>query len=72
MSICQNFEGALMKALRSLEQHVDSLLSYDYSKLSEEELIEKLKRSGRQKNLQDCRSISPWDRHGNYPRDYKD
>ena len=43
MSICQNFEGALMKALRSLEQHVDSLLSYDYSKLSEEELIEKLK-----------------------------
>jgi carbamoyl-phosphate synthase large subunit len=25
MSICTNFEGALMKALRSLEQHVDSL-----------------------------------------------
>lgn len=43
MSICQNFEGALMKALRSLEQHVDSLLSYDYSQISSGELIEKLK-----------------------------
>ena len=30
MSICDNFEGALMKAIRSLEQHVDSLMSYDY------------------------------------------
>ena len=29
MSICDNFEGALMKAIRSLEQHVDCLLSYD-------------------------------------------
>ena len=38
MSICTNFEGALMKAIRSLEQHVDSLLSYDFSKLTEEEL----------------------------------
>ena len=28
MSICNNFEGALMKAIRSLEQHVDSLMSY--------------------------------------------
>ena len=25
MSICNNFEGALMKAIRSLEQHVDAL-----------------------------------------------
>ena len=33
MSICTNFEGALMKALRSLEQHVDSLLSYDFTNL---------------------------------------
>ncbi len=38
MSICDNFEGALMKAIRSLEQHVDSLLSYDFSALSESEL----------------------------------
>ena len=30
MSICNNFEGALMKAIRSLEQHVDSLMSYDF------------------------------------------
>ena len=43
MSICNSFEGALMKALRSLEQHVDSLLSYDFSNLSEEELSERLK-----------------------------
>ncbi len=42
MSICDNFEGALMKAIRSLEQHVDSLMSYDYSHLSEEELFEEL------------------------------
>ena len=42
MSICNNFEGALMKAIRSLEQHVDSLMSYDFRKLTEEELIEQL------------------------------
>ena len=38
MSICDNFEGALMKAIRSLEQHVDSLMSYDFTGLSDEEL----------------------------------
>ena len=38
MSICYNFEGALMKAIRSLEQHVDSLMSYDFTGLSDEEL----------------------------------
>ncbi|MCM1191628.1 MAG: carbamoyl-phosphate synthase large subunit [Butyrivibrio sp.] len=43
MSICDNFEGALMKAVRSLEQHVDCLLSYDFSALSREELTEQLK-----------------------------
>ena len=42
MSICNNFEGALMKAIRSLEQHVDSLMSYDFTGLSEEELLEQL------------------------------
>ena len=42
MSICNNFEGALMKAIRSLEQHVDSLRSYDFSHLSKDELIEEL------------------------------
>ena len=42
MSICTNFEGALMKAIRSLEQHVDSLMSYDFSALSDEELEEQL------------------------------
>ncbi|MCI9489567.1 MAG: carbamoyl-phosphate synthase large subunit [Dorea sp.] len=44
MSICDNFEGALMKAIRSLEQHVDSLLSYDFSRLTREDLLEELKR----------------------------
>lgn len=42
MSICSSFEGALMKAIRSLEQHVDCLLSYDFSSLSKEELIDRL------------------------------
>ena len=44
MSICDSFEGALMKAIRSLEQHVDSLLGYDFSALSREELEERLKK----------------------------
>ncbi len=43
MSICDSFEGALMKAIRSLEQHVDCLLSYDFSGLSVEELEKRLK-----------------------------
>ena len=43
MSICTNFEGALMKALRSLEQHVDCLRSYDFTALTREELIDRLK-----------------------------
>ncbi len=42
MSICTNFEGALMKAIRSLEQHVDCLRSYDFSALSLSELEERL------------------------------
>ncbi len=42
MSICDNFEGALMKAIRSLEQHVDCLQSYDFSELSNEELLKQL------------------------------
>ena len=42
MSICDNFEGALMKAIRSLEQHVDCLRSYDFTGLSDEELDEQL------------------------------
>ena len=44
MSICTNFEGALMKAIRSLEQHVDCLLSYDFTGLTEEELRRELYR----------------------------
>ncbi len=44
MSICNNFEGTLMKAIRSLEQHVDCLLSYDFSALSVDELKERLKK----------------------------
>ena len=44
MSICTNFEGALMKAVRSLEQHVDCLMNEDYSGYSDEEIIEMLSR----------------------------
>ena len=42
MSIANNFEGGLMKAIRSLEQHVDSLLSYDFSGLDEDALRRQL------------------------------
>ncbi len=42
MSICPNFEGALMKAIRSLEQHVESLMDYDFASLTDEELINQL------------------------------
>ena len=42
MSICDNFEGAMMKAIRSLEQHVDSLLSYDFSHLDDAQLKKQL------------------------------
>jgi len=42
MSICPNFEGALMKALRSLEQNINSLDYGGYEKLTDEELEEQL------------------------------
>jgi carbamoyl-phosphate synthase large subunit len=42
MSICNNFEGALMKAIRSLEQHVDSLLCEEYAALSNDKIEEML------------------------------
>ena len=42
MSFCHYFEGALMKAIRSLEQHVDSLMSYDFTQLTDEELLAEL------------------------------
>ena len=42
MSICTNFEGAVMKAIRSLEQHVDCLRSYDFTALTKEELLKRL------------------------------
>jgi len=42
MSICNNFEGALMKAIRSLEQHVECLMDYDFSGLSDDELEDML------------------------------
>ncbi|MBO7515401.1 MAG: carbamoyl-phosphate synthase large subunit, partial [Lachnospiraceae bacterium] len=38
MAISSCFEGALMKAMRSLEQHVDALLSYDYSAVDDNAL----------------------------------
>ena len=44
MSICTNFEGALMKAIRSLEQHVDSLFYENYGELKTEEIEEMLHR----------------------------
>ena len=42
MSICNNFEGALMKAIRSLEQHVECLMDYNFSELSDDQLEDQL------------------------------
>ena len=42
MSICNNFEGALMKAIRSLEQHIDSLATGEFTDYSVEDLLEQL------------------------------
>ena len=42
MSICTNFEGALMKALRSLEQHIDSLATGEFTDFTKDELLEQL------------------------------
>ena len=42
MSICTSFEGALMKAIRSLEQHVDSLVVDYYEGMADEEIKEHL------------------------------
>ncbi len=42
MSICTNFEGALMKAIRSLEQHVYSLFTQEYRALSYDMLVDRL------------------------------
>lgn len=42
MSICTNFEGALMKAIRSLEQHVDSLDTGEFTSYTKEEILEHL------------------------------
>ena len=42
MSICNNFEGALMKAIRSLEQHLDSLATGEFTDYTVEDLLEQL------------------------------
>lgn len=42
MSICNNFEGAMMKALRSLEQHIDSLDTGEFTDYSKEQILEHL------------------------------
>ncbi len=43
MSICTNFEGALMKAIRSLEQHLDSMITGEYDNMSTDEVHDQLK-----------------------------
>lgn len=75
MSICDNFEGALMKAIRSMEQHVDSLTSYDFSDRTDEELeaelalvddrriwriAEALRRGFRQSTIHRITKIDKW------------
>lgn len=45
MSIAPNFEGALMKAIRSLEQNIYSMRSGDFTGDSDEDIVEKLHRT---------------------------
>ncbi|MBO5484472.1 MAG: carbamoyl-phosphate synthase large subunit [Lachnospiraceae bacterium] len=42
MSICTNFEGGLMKAIRSLAQHLDCLETGDYDGMSDEDVLDRL------------------------------
>lgn len=42
MSICTSFEGGLMKAIRSLAQHVDCLETGEYEGMSDEDVMEQL------------------------------
>ena len=42
MAISTNFESALMKALRSLEQNINSLRTGNYAEMTKEEVIEEL------------------------------
>ncbi|MBO6215933.1 MAG: carbamoyl-phosphate synthase large subunit, partial [Lachnospiraceae bacterium] len=42
MSICNSFEGALMKAIRSLEQHVDSLISVNFRDHTDDALCQEM------------------------------
>lgn len=44
MSIGTNFEGALMKAIRSLEQHVDSLIVNYYEGFTDEDIKDELQK----------------------------
>ena len=44
MSICTNFEGALMKAIRSLEQHVDSLIVNYYEGFTDEDIKDEIQK----------------------------
>ena len=46
-----------MKAIRSLEQHVDSLMSYDFSHLTGEELLERLEDCRRSEYLEIAEAI---------------
>ena len=59
MSICTNFEGALMKAIRSLEQHVDCLMSYDFTGLSYTGLVKRAGDRRRYAYLENCRGSAP-------------
>ncbi len=43
LSICNNFEGALMKRFALLEQNVDSFMDFDYKEYSYDDLVAELK-----------------------------
>ena len=72
MSICNNFEGALMKAIRSLEQHVDSLMSYDFTDLTDDELIDQLEKVDDMRMWRIAEAIRRRNLLRSDPRDYKE
>ena len=61
-----------MKAIRSLEQHVDSLMSYDFTDLTDDELIDQLKIVDDMQYLENCRSMQKRNLLRSDPRDYKE
>ena len=60
-----------MKAIRSLEQHVDSLMSYDFTDLTDDELIDQLKKVDDMRMWRIAEACRQRNLLRSDPRDYK-